>query len=253
MSPVQTSASTWRREEVLAISVVEQIQQATTPPSLPPTASMVPSGNSSVAIANASQDPAQSDYQGLSTGTKVGLAMVPVIIANVGLYILFLFWFRRRRIFRKTRADIPPAVPRKDLYSYSDSFDSGHRTSKIHTLNAFNTPIHDQNCQAQSYRKSFGRRDLLAIDKIGIAATNDMPAPPRSPHMVECGDSPIDGSSPFRLKRGDTVKRVSLGSDLARLWPSPPPSAWMKPPTTAEIIPPSVNPKRKSSRKEWNK
>ena len=36
-------------------------------------------------------------------------------------------------------------------------------------------------------------------------------------------ESPIDGNNPFRLKRGDTVKRHSMGTALAKYWPSPSP------------------------------
>lgn len=57
---------------------------------------------------------------------------------------------------------------------------------------------------------------------INMAAAKSLP-------NIDELDSPIDGSSPFRLKRGDTVRRSSLGSDLFRLWPTPPTSVWIRP------------------------
>lgn len=58
----------------------------------------------------------------------------------------------------------------------------------------------------------------------------NMAAASSCPHIWESDqDSPIDASSPFRLKRGDTIKRHSLGSDLFRLWPTPPTSTYIKP------------------------
>lgn len=247
MSLLQTTSDIQRREEVLATSTVEYIQQATIPPIFPSIATIDPNGNRTIIFGNASQGSAPSENSGLNTGTKVGLAMIPVIIAALSLYILFLFWFRRRCVVRKTRVDIPLAVLEKDPDSYNNSFEQGHRTSKIRNMNAFSTPIYDQNCQAQMYKKDFGQRHPLAINRTGIVATDNLSTPPRSPHMVECGDSPIDGSSPFRLQRGDMVKRVSLGPDLARLWPSLPPLAWMKQTSTSESMPAFAIPEMRSS------
>jgi hypothetical protein len=48
-----------------------------------------------------------------------------------------------------------------------------------------------------------------------------------SPLIVEPEESPIDGSSPFRLKRGNTIKRNTLGSAIANTWPIPPPRVRM--------------------------
>jgi hypothetical protein len=51
--------------------------------------------------------------------------------------------------------------------------------------------------------------------------TQRLQVPPRG--AVESGaDSPIDRTSPFRLKRGDTQKRSSFDSELMGGWPAPP-------------------------------
>lgn len=158
--------------------------------------------------------------------TKVGLAMIPIIVALVGLYVLFLFWYRKRRAAR----NIPPPVPEKDGHSQNGSIISQRRSSKVFRMAAFVAPLHEslQRAAPPSRNGGTGHKKNASIDKSIIS----YPIGPKSPSMLEAGlDSPIDGSSPFRLKRGDTVKRSSIGPELQRLWPSPPASAWMKPAT----------------------
>jgi hypothetical protein len=45
--------------------------------------------------------------------------------------------------------------------------------------------------------------------------------------IVQPEESPIDGSSPFRLTRGNSPNRNTLGSAIASTWPLPPPRARM--------------------------
>ncbi|KAH8725425.1 hypothetical protein GQ44DRAFT_615691 [Phaeosphaeriaceae sp. PMI808] len=143
--------------------------------------------------------------------TKIGLGMIPVVVVLAGLYILFFLWHRKRRATRKqTQITISPPVPEKDVRSYNSSVTSRQRGSKVFRMSAFSSPV--------------------KADQYGQAQFLSQNAAPLSPRKVGGGlDSPIDGSSPFRLKRGDTIKRYSLGPELARLWPSPPALAWMKP------------------------
>lgn len=59
------------------------------------------------------------------------------------------------------------------------------------------------------------------LPKISADITTADPHAPRE--TLDSGsDSPIDRSSPFRLKRGDTRKRSSLDPDVMSAWPAPP-------------------------------
>lgn len=171
----------------------------------------------------------------LTGTTKVGLAMIPVIVALVGLYILFLFWYRKRRAARNKA----PPVPEKDGQSQNGSIISQRRSSKVFRMAAFVAPLHEslQRATPPPQTKVAGHKKSGSIDKSIISYPIQGP---KSPSMIEAGpDSPIDGSSPFRLKRGNTVKRSSIGPELSRLWPSPPASAWMKPATEASLPAPA--------------
>jgi hypothetical protein len=168
----------------------------------------------------------------MSGGTKVGLAMIPVVVMVVGLYVLFLFWFRKRRATRKSiRGSISPPVPEKDVPSYNSSIASRRRSSKVFHMSAFSTPIHDGRYREAQYPGDrAAQQERITATRNGKTQTQVVAAPLRSQHMEETDlDSPIDASSPFRLKRGDTVKRCSIGPELARLWPSSPTSAWLRP------------------------
>lgn len=163
--------------------------------------------------------------QGMTWGMKLGIAMIPVVVCLVGFWVFFLFWLRKRRA-RKSKSQAVPPVPRIDHPSFHGSIESNHRSSKVVSMTAFSTPIYS------------GKHREMSI--IGQARTFDLEeaispryepnlsvtlAPPDHPALR---DSPVDSGSPFRLKRGDTVKRQTLGTEISTLWPSPPPSAWIK-------------------------
>jgi hypothetical protein len=184
--------------------------------------------------------------QGMSGATKLGLGLIPVVVILVGLYILFLFWYRKNRSTRNGICkSISPPIPEKDPPSYDNSIESTRRTSKVIQMSAFSTPVRDgQNREAQMFGQSEVNDEPSKSEGTKIGAAAAMAA--RNAHLVEVDmDSPIDASSPFRLKRGDTVKRTSLGPELARLWPSPPPSIWIKP-YAANQLPLPIN-RRESS------
>jgi hypothetical protein len=177
---------------------------------------------------------------GMKTTTKIGLAMIPVVVVLVGLYVVFLFWYRKHRAARRSiRGSISPPIPEKDLHSYNSSIDSRERSSKVCQMAAFSAPIHGvRHGEARFVGESVAPHEVRSDKGKDIQA--ESPAIPmrNAARLFHTDlDSPIDGSSPFRLKRGDTVKRSSLGPDLARLWPSPPASVWIKPLATDGVLP----------------
>jgi hypothetical protein len=234
MARLQLRADTPSSPSSTYTSTDQLIQIATGAPPLPPAIDMSPPNNNLMTlgpgtVSDGNPTP-QPQRQGLSGATKLGLGLIPVVVILVGLYILFLFWYRKNRSTRNSIGkSISPPIPEKDPPSYDNSVESTRRTSKVLQTSAFSTPVHnDQNREAQVFGQSVVGDEPSKSEgtKIGaetaVAATNT--------HLVEVDmDSPIDASSPFRLKRGDTVKRTSLGPELARLWPSPPPSIWIKP------------------------
>jgi len=174
---------------------------------------------------------------GMSTATKVGLAMIPIVLFTIAVWIVLLFWYRRRRSARTaTRQSFASSVPDKNHSSYSPSLDSTRRISKVYQMTAFSTPVQDDR-----HREShtFGDQQVNEEAYMGTSTQTIVTSTPlRSPHMFEEGlDSPIDARSPFRLKRGDTVKRNSLGTALIELWPSEPPAAMIRP--SADHEPPT--------------
>jgi hypothetical protein len=174
--------------------------------------------------------------QGMSVATKVGLGMIPIVVFLVGTYILFLFWFRKRRAAQKARrvSTSPPPVPEKDVKSCNSSIASRRGSSKVLQMAAFSAPLQNgRHRERQFLNPGAAQMEPVQNGKSGKIGTTMILSPKKDPHVVEADlDSPIDGSSPFRLKRGDTVKRNSLGPELARLWPSPPASAWINPSST---------------------
>jgi cbb3-type cytochrome oxidase subunit 3 len=189
----------------------------------------VPIPSNTAAAAAASATPIN---RGMPRTTKIGLAMIPVFVTIVGVYVVFLFWWRKRRTARKEkRLSISPPVPVKDITVYPSSIESNKRSSKVYRMAAFAAPIHD------------GRRREARFSGIIAAQPEQKPSsrmedvrakstatPRTSLNMSEAGlDSPTDRDCPFRLKRSDTLQRMSLGPELARLWPAPLTSARMKP------------------------
>jgi hypothetical protein len=175
--------------------------------------------------------------RGLPTATKVGFAMIPVTIVVFGLLALFLFWYQKRRAAQKPnlRSSISPPMRGKEIMSCNSSIASKRRSSKVYRMAAFSDPVTEsRRCESPLFGPGGAleaavqhNRNKMIQQKVIAAPTR---SPARRPDMVETvPDSPIDGRSPFRLKRGDTVKRYSIGPELARLWPTPPASAWTRP------------------------
>jgi hypothetical protein len=167
---------------------------------------------------------------GMSSATKIGLGMIPVIIASCAICIFAVFWCRRRKAQRMSQdLESPPPVPEKDYVTRLPSLDSDRRGSKVFDMAAFSTHIYDgRHREAQVLGQS--REFVRSIDQNQDDDLETLRTPPRSIKVekIRSGrDSPIDGSSPFRLKRGDTLRR-SLGSEISELWPSPPPTAWVR-------------------------
>jgi hypothetical protein len=209
-----------------------------------PTAAMETGSSNPSSFTTVIDGAARNVNNGLTTATKVGLAMIPIVLVTVALWIVLLFWYRRRRSARTViRQSVTSSVPGKDDPSYSPSLDSTRRTSKVYQMTAFSTPVHDdRNPDPQT----FGDRQVdERVDTGARTKTNVNSVPLRSPHMIEGDlDSPIDARSPFRLKRGDTVKRNSLGTALIQLWPLEPPTALTRPSTNDELPAPVVRQQR---------
>jgi hypothetical protein len=170
--------------------------------------------------------------RGMPRGTKIGLAMIPVVVAVVGLYVVFLFWWRKRRTARKEKPlSTSPPVPEKDTPVYPSSIKSKKRSSKVYTMVAFAAPIHDRRRrETRSPGTSAAPPEQKPSGRTEDAQAKLTATPRTSRNMSEIGlDSPTDRDCPFRLKRSDTSQRMSLGPELARLWPAPLALARLKP------------------------
>jgi hypothetical protein len=221
---VRTAGATTQSDEIPSTRIL--IEKDTVSP--------VPSASAVI------ESSAPTTHHGMNSTTKVGLAMIPLVVVLVGLYVIFLFWYRKRRAVRKSiRGSISPPLPEKDLYSYNSSIDSREGSSKVCQMAAFSAPIHSmRHEEARVGGKSTAPHKVPGDKQEG--AQVESPAIPmrNAARLIHTDlDSPIDGSSPFRLKRGDTIKRSSLGPELARLWPSPPASVWIKPLATDGLLP----------------
>ncbi|KAF2819171.1 hypothetical protein CC86DRAFT_147618 [Ophiobolus disseminans] len=250
-----------RNEDATASPTSVRLLVDTAAPTAP---TFVPDAATTSSASLATEPVGSATSGGMSSATKVGLAMIPVVVILVGVYILFLFWYRRRRAARnlRLRGLMSPPVPEKDFSSsYNSSIASRRQSSKVLNMAAFTTPLDGTYPKPMAVGQSAAReqpprglglsriqersRDNVATrspQPVGIRREPtfsakkkghihiNMAAANSCPNISEADtDSPIDGRSPFRLKRGDTVKRHSLGSDLLRLWPTPPTSVWMQP------------------------
>ncbi|KAH5050514.1 hypothetical protein HBH96_184780 [Parastagonospora nodorum] len=170
----------------------------------------------------------------------IGLAMIPLVIFLVGLCILFIYWSRKRRAVQKLHhaPRKPPPVPEKDLRSHKNSIASRRGSSKVFHMKAFSAPMERDGRREAQFSRPVALQTMDAtenksrnVEPLKLASSNE------NQGVLDADlESPIDGSMPFRLKRGDTVKRHSLGTDLAKYWPSPPPSARLK--TDYSLYPP---------------
>ena len=183
--------------------------------------------------------PAQ-DSRGLSAASIAGLAMIPVAVFLIAAAIFTHFWLRARRRrgpeIRRLGSTPPPApaVPEKDVRNFrthSDSFDSMAR-GKVMCMTAMSTPVAHNGWAAHvaSPRPQARPSNDNAVqhnpwhDQLPKISADIMTAGLQVPRrdVDEGNDSPIDRSSPFRLKRGDTRKRSSLDPDVMSAWPAPP-------------------------------
>ena len=188
--------------------------------------------------------PAQ-DSRGLSAASIAGLAMIPVAVLLIAGAIFTYFWLRaRRRRGPEIRRLGPtplagPAVPEKDLRSFrthSESFESTASSpasgGKVTCMTAMSTPVTHNGWAAQvaSPRPRSRPSNDSAVqhnpwhDQLPKTSADITTAGLQVPRrdIEEGNDSPIDRSSPFRLKRGDTRKRSSLDPDVMSAWPAPP-------------------------------
>jgi hypothetical protein len=157
---------------------------------------------------------------GLSQGTKIGLAMIPVVVFLCLVWVLALYWWRKRRA-QKIMRDLPPPVPEKDDWYSAGSIASSRRGSRVSPMPPMSPPIrHGRYREASVIGRSSLREQYDPTKDSEMRATTSEGK----------DDSPIDSKSPFRLKTGNSVKRLSLGTHISKLWPSPPPSAWTRQP-----------------------
>ncbi|OSS45251.1 hypothetical protein B5807_10434 [Epicoccum nigrum] len=180
------------------------------------------------------------EQQSLSPVSIAGFALIPVGVFLILVAIFAYFWLRKRRrrgpVLRHIGPPppppppLPPAVPKKDFGSPASSFDSVSGGEKARNLSAMSPSVVHAgwiSSQRPQPRRSHDSavhhnpwRDQIPKVSADIT-TQRLEVPPRG--AVESGaDSPIDRTSPFRLKRGDTQKRSSFDLELMSAWPAPP-------------------------------
>lgn len=167
----------------------------------------------------------------MSTTKIVGLSM---ILAGILFFLAIggvVIWIQRRRL---RRADTPPPVPEKDYPLESSPTSektekSQKRSSRIFNMAAFTTPIHgEQKREASVIGQSPDKKSAMHGPKRKAEAKAVRLVVPEESDVkhVSQEDSPVDGSSPFRLSPDNGVKRLSLGTEISKVWPQPPPAIW---------------------------
>lgn len=212
-----------------------QIQQATLSP-VPGTPITFTWNTPTIAFPSPTKTPGPQS-SGLSSETKIAIGMIPVVFVIVGLYILFLFWYRKR-IW-----SIMPYFPGDAPIPF------GHarcESGKVLNMSAFSTPIHGvENIQ----HKQMGI--TTEIGKSEMVESNTKAASVKSVRTLKSFiESLIDAKSPFRLKRGDTVKESNHIRDVIPQFPSPPPGVWLKPPNVHLELPRRTSSTRFTPRKQ---
>jgi hypothetical protein len=173
---------------------------------------------------------------GITGAAKIGLGMIPVIVFMVAMFLLLLCWHRKERAARK-QTQLSPSVLEKDTHSYNNSKAAHRGSSKVLHMAAFSAPVHgSQHCETRFLGQSAILQEQSNREKDDQGQVDLVAAPMKSPRTETDLDPAFDDSRPFRLKRGDTVKRYSLGPELARLWPSPPTSACTMPLATNDNL-----------------
>jgi hypothetical protein len=178
--------------------------------------------------------------RGLPPAAIAGFVLIPVAVFLILVAIFAYFWLRKRRrrgpVIRHIEPSPPPppppppAVPKKDFGSPASSFDSVAGGEKNRNMSAMSLRVvhagwtTSQRSQPRRSHDSAVHHNPWREQDPKVSAditTQRLQVPPRG--AVESGaDSPIDRTSPFRLKRGDTQKRSSFDSELMGGWPAPP-------------------------------
>jgi hypothetical protein len=178
--------------------------------------------------------------RGLPPAAIAGFVLIPVAVFLILVAIFAYFWLRKRRrrgpVIRHIEPSPPPppppppAVPKKDFGSPASSFDSVAGGEKNRNMSAMSPRVvhagwtTSQRSQPRRSHDSAVHHNPWREQDPKVSAditTQRLQVPPRG--AVESGaDSPIDRTSPFRLKRGDTQKRSSFDSELMGGWPAPP-------------------------------
>lgn len=215
-----------------------RIQQATISTSqqftIPPAANTMSNIDATMPATTSEPAAPPQERHGLSSASIAGLAMIPVAVALIAVAIFTYFWLRKRRRqgpvirYLVPTPPPPPAVPEKDFRSLNTSFDSTTSGGKVRSMTAMSTPIAHTGWVASPRPQARPSNDSAVhhnpwnnqLPKISADITTASLQVPRGADVGN--DSPIDRSSPFRLKRGDTRKRSSLDPDVMSAWPAPP-------------------------------
>ena len=235
-SPTATPSSSPLPTFRIQQATISQSQQFTVPPDTMSTSDPTAPTRTPRPVA-----PTQEQH-GLSPAAIAGFALIPVAVFLILVSIFSFFWLRKRRrrgpVIRHVDPSPPPppppppppAVPKKDFGSPASSFDSVASGEKARNLRVMSPPIvhagwaSSQRSQPRRSHDSAVHHNPWREQDSKVSAditTQRLQVPPR--RAVESGpDSPIDRTSPFRLKRGDTQKRSSFNSELMRAWPAPP-------------------------------
>ncbi|EDU40611.1 hypothetical protein PtrSN002B_008522 [Pyrenophora tritici-repentis] len=175
----------------------------------------------------------------MSLGTKLGLGMIPVVVGVCFMWIFCLLWWRRRQARKALlMGKLMPLTPEKDRKSFIPPVEDSKRGSRVLSLSAYSTQVSGGRYvgprpprRQEPKQKQWRGSNRVSTRMSQLSA--------RSAKNRSGADSPIDSSSPFKLKRGSTVRK-SLGSEISDLWPSPPPpTAWVKRRDILESLPSS--------------
>ncbi|KAF2262040.1 hypothetical protein CC78DRAFT_325977 [Lojkania enalia] len=197
------------------------ILTASTASSVPITAALQPANTDT-----AQSDPALSPPKALSSGAIAGIS-ISCALALLAAALLLFYLYRRRSQARNPNANTNanPNFPSSPTHKSSPS--------KIHTFSAFTIPLTTTKTTAPDLHSSthpsepqFATGPVYELgpggrEKIAVAEGNKIRLDTQSAGFgrglgVEDDlESPIDGSSPFRLKRGNTVKKKGVGGEGA--------------------------------------
>ena len=176
----------------------------------------------------------------MSLGTKLGLGMIPVVVGACFMWFFILLWWRRRQARKAILlAKLMPLTPEKDRASFIPPVEDSKRGSRVLKLAAYSTQANGgRYVGPRPTRRQEPKQKQKQWRGSNRASTRMSQLSARSGKQRSGADSPIDSSSPFKLKRGSTVRK-SLGSEISGLWPSPPPTAWVKRQDILESLPSS--------------